>query len=108
MDITAEIHGTSATLTPHGDIDFQHLDQLRHSLDQLPSTVTAVTWDLRDTSFVDVACLHLLRSGDDSPRETGLANLRPQPRRFLAVACEVFPDADFHRYLDGPGAAHAA
>ncbi|MFD0427783.1 STAS domain-containing protein [Streptomyces zhihengii] len=60
MHITTEVRGNCATLTPRGDIDFEHLDQLRTSLDQLPSTVTDVAWDLRDTFFVDIAGLHLL------------------------------------------------
>ncbi|MBM9617635.1 STAS domain-containing protein [Streptomyces zhihengii] len=108
MNITTEIHGTSATLTPHGDIDFQQLAQLRSSVDRLPPAVTDVAWDLRDAPFVDVAGLHLLNTPGDPERATSLTNLHPQHRRLLAVACEVFPEADFDRYLHGPGAARAA
>ncbi|MBM9624381.1 STAS domain-containing protein [Streptomyces zhihengii] len=108
MNITTDIHGTSATLTPHGDIDFQHLDQLRATLHRLPPAVTAVAWDLRDAHFVDVAGLHLLNTADAPARATSLTHLHPQPRRLLTIACELFPDADFDRYLPDAGAPHAA
>ncbi|MBM9624193.1 STAS domain-containing protein [Streptomyces zhihengii] len=107
MNITTEIHGAAATLTPRGDIDFQHLDLLRATLQQLPPTVTNVAWDLRDTPFADVAALHLLSTPGDPQRATSLANLQPQHRRLLTIACELFPDADFDRYLNCPGAPQA-
>lgn len=108
MHITTEIHGAGATLTPHGDIDFQHLAQLRDSVSRLPSAVTEVAWDLRDAPFVDVAGLHLLSARGEPARATSLTNLRPQPRRLLLVASEIFPEAGFGRYVHGPGEAHAA
>lgn len=109
MNITTEIHGSAATLTPRGDIDYQHLDQLRDTLLQLPPSVTAVAWDLRDAPFVDVAGLHLLSTPAEPRRATSLTNLKPQHRRLLTIACELFPDADFDRYLrHGPGAHRAA
>ncbi|MBM9623801.1 STAS domain-containing protein [Streptomyces zhihengii] len=108
MHITTEVRGNCATLTPRGDIDFEHLDQLRTSLDQLPSTVTDVAWDLRDTFFVDIAGLHLLGTPGTPERATSLTNLHPQHRRLLTVACEIFPEAGFDRYLQGPGAQRAA
>ncbi|MBM9623876.1 STAS domain-containing protein [Streptomyces zhihengii] len=101
MNITTEIHGNAATLTPRGDIDYQHLDLLRATLHQLPPTVTDVAWDLRDTPFVDVAALHLLSTPSDPQRATSLTNLQPQHRRLLDIACELFPDADFDRYRPG-------
>ncbi|MFC9266261.1 STAS domain-containing protein [Streptomyces zhihengii] len=108
MHITTEIRGTAATLTPRGDIDYQHLDQLRATVQQLPTSVTDVSWDLRDAPFVDVAGLHLLSTPSDPRRGTSLANLQPQHRRLLTIACELFPDADFDRYLSGSGAHQAA
>ncbi|MFE7385808.1 STAS domain-containing protein [Streptomyces zhihengii] len=108
MNITTEIRGTAATLTPRGDIDFQHLDQLRATLHRLPPSVTNVAWDLRDAPFVDVAGLDLLSTPSDPQRATSLTNLQPQHRRLLTIACELFPDARFDRYLNTPGAHQAA
>ncbi|MBM9624392.1 STAS domain-containing protein [Streptomyces zhihengii] len=108
MNITTEIRGASATLTPYGDIDFLHLDLLRATLHQLPPTVTDVSWDLRDAPFVDVAALHLLSTPTGPQRVMRLANLHPQARRLLTIACDLFPDAGFDRYLNTPGAHQAA
>ncbi|MEU5183354.1 STAS domain-containing protein [Streptomyces longwoodensis] len=55
MDITTAISGTSARITPRGEIDHDTLPSLRAAADALPARVTDVTWNLRHTPFMDVA-----------------------------------------------------
>ncbi|MEU6389064.1 STAS domain-containing protein [Streptomyces sp. NPDC046939] len=107
MNITTELDGDSVTLTPHGDIDFDSLDQLRARLTGLPSEVTRVVLDLHDAPFVDIAGLHLL---DLSPSPVHVTVTAPSPQalRMLRSACELFPHMDFERHLPDAGRTQAA
>ncbi|MEW2515385.1 hypothetical protein [Streptomyces sp. NPDC046870] len=58
MNITTAT-GTSARITPRGDIDHDTLPSLR-AADALPAHVTDLTGNLQHTPFMDVAGLHLL------------------------------------------------
>ncbi|MFI7388129.1 STAS domain-containing protein [Streptomyces sp. NPDC049813] len=107
MNITRELHGSTATLTPHGDIDYDHLGELRACLDRLPRTVTRVVWDLRDTPFVDVAGLHLFDTAPASVREVVVTHLRSQPHRLIETARALFPYLEWDRYRTGPDAQAA-
>ncbi|MEU9521665.1 STAS domain-containing protein [Streptomyces sp. NPDC048224] len=94
MNVTTTIDGTRASLTPHGDIDFDTLSSLRAAVDALPDHVTDLLWDLHHTPFMDVAGLHLLfgpapRGGVD--RTTTVTGLRPQALRMLLLATDVHP-----------------
>ncbi|MEV5899815.1 hypothetical protein [Streptomyces sp. NPDC052127] len=102
MHITTMIVGTAARITPHGAIDYDTLPALRAAAAALPPNVNVVTWDLHDTSFMDVAGLHLLtdrRPQDGPPRRTAVAGPAPQPLRLLRLAAELFPALEFTRLL---------
>ncbi|MEW1890450.1 MULTISPECIES: STAS domain-containing protein [unclassified Streptomyces] len=95
MDITTAIHGTSARITPCGDIDSDTLTPLRAAASALPAYVTEVQWDLRGTPFMDVSGLHLLlppraREGAPECRIT-VTGLQPQPLRLLLLAADMNP-----------------
>ncbi|MEU6173061.1 STAS domain-containing protein [Streptantibioticus parmotrematis] len=86
------VDGTNAAITPHGDIDFDTLPGLLNAARALPATVTAVTWDMYDVPFMDVAGLHLLSSR--RPHRTArFVGLRPQPQRVVTLATHLFPAA---------------
>ncbi|GAA2325548.1 STAS domain-containing protein [Streptomyces kunmingensis] len=102
MNITTELDGHRATLTPHGDIDFDAMDHLQTSLVRLPSAVTRVVWDLHDVPFVDIAGLHLLATSL-GPVQSAVTHLNPQALGMLRLACELFPHMGFERHLpDAP------
>ena len=92
MDITTTITGTTARITPRGDLDFDTLPPLRAAADALPAHVTDLLWDLDHTPFMDLAGLHLLFAptpphGPD--RRTTVTGLRPQPLRLLLLAADT-------------------
>lgn len=94
MNITTIIDGTSARITPYGDIDFDTLPPLRAAADALPSRVTDLMWDLNHTAFMDTAGLHLLfipRPPDGPNRRTTATGLRRQPLRLLLLAADLHP-----------------
>ncbi|MFG3250857.1 STAS domain-containing protein [Streptomyces sp. NPDC048187] len=96
MNVTTTIDGTRASLTPHGDIDFDTLSSLRAAVDALPEHVTELQWDLRHTTFMDVAGLHLLFAPADrvgAARTTTVTGLHPQALRLLLLATDVHPTA---------------
>ncbi|PWI43022.1 STAS domain-containing protein [Streptomyces sp. ICBB 8177] len=94
MYTTTRIDGGNASITPHGDIDYETLPSLLDATRALPVTVTAVVWDLHDVPFMDVAGLHLL--SDRRPGSTvTLLGLRPQSQRLLHLAARVFPAAEW-------------
>ncbi|SCE61136.1 STAS domain-containing protein [Streptomyces sp. OspMP-M43] len=99
--VTTELHGRSATLTPHGDIDHDSLDHLRTCLTGLPDTVAEIIWDLHAVTFVDVAGLHLL-STPTLPAQITLTSLPPQAARLLETAHATFPDQGWDRHLATP------
>ncbi|SEE42276.1 STAS domain-containing protein [Streptomyces sp. 2131.1] len=90
MDITTAVTGTSARITPRGDIDSDALAPLRAAADALPPHVTDVQWDLHDTPFMDVSGLHLLLPATAQRRAT-VTGLRPQPLRLLLLAADINP-----------------
>ncbi|MFG3042242.1 lipid asymmetry maintenance protein MlaB [Streptomyces sp. NPDC048330] len=96
MNITTMITGTTARITPHGEIDFDTLPPLHRVLDRLPLQVTELLWDLEHLSFTDVAGLHLIfgpmAHGRLSCRTT-VTNLRDQPLQLLLTAADLFPAA---------------
>ncbi|MFD8275946.1 STAS domain-containing protein [Streptomyces flaveolus] len=95
MNITTTIDGTSARITPCGDIDYDTLPPLRAAADALPVHVTDLLWDLTHTAFMDVAGLHLLftsaPSGNGPHRRTTVTGLRRQPYRLLLLAADLNP-----------------
>ncbi|MET8585594.1 STAS domain-containing protein [Streptomyces collinus] len=94
MNITTAIDGTTATITPDGDIDFETLPPLRAAADALPAHVSDLLWDLDRTAFVDVAGLHLLfaPAPPHGPNcRVTVTGLRPQPLRLLLLAAETNP-----------------
>lgn len=103
MNITTTIDGTSARISPCGEIDFDTLPLLRAAVDVLPPQVTDLQWDLTLTPFMDVAGLHLLFSpttSGDPERQATVAGLRAQPLSLLLTAADVNPTAfDLSRLL---------
>ncbi|CAL9279820.1 STAS domain-containing protein [Streptomyces olindensis] len=93
MNITTTIDGTSACISPCGEIDFDTLPPLRAAADALPPQVTDVQWDLTRTPFMDVAGLHLLFAphGSGPERRTTVAGLRAQPLWLLLTAADADP-----------------
>ncbi|MEV8129444.1 hypothetical protein AB0P07_36450 [Streptomyces sp. NPDC085944] len=94
MDVITTLDGARASLTPHGDIDFDTLTSLRAAVDALPAHVTDLLWDLHHTSFMDIAGLHLLfdpAAGGGGVRSTAVTGLRPQAMRLLLLATDVHP-----------------
>ncbi|MFB7829321.1 STAS domain-containing protein [Streptomyces hydrogenans] len=96
MNITTTITGTSARISPHGEIDFYTLPPLRTAVNQLPGHVLDLLWDLEHLSFTDVAGLRMLfcpaPQGDPQYR-TAVTNLRDQPLQLLLIAADLFPAA---------------
>ncbi|MEU5822620.1 STAS domain-containing protein [Streptomyces sp. NPDC047803] len=90
MDITTAVTGTSARITPCGDIDSDALAPLRAAAEALPPHVTDVQWDLHDTHFMDVSGLHLLLPASARRRVT-VTGLRSQPLRLLLLATDINP-----------------
>ncbi|MFE6764606.1 STAS domain-containing protein [Streptomyces sp. NPDC057689] len=91
MDITTAVTGTSARITPCGDIDSDALAPLRAAADALPPHVTDVQWDLHDTPFMDVSGLHLLLPASAAQRRVTVTGLRSQPLRLLLLAADINP-----------------
>ncbi|MFE9499086.1 STAS domain-containing protein [Streptomyces collinus] len=94
MNITTTSDGTTARITPRGDIDFDTLPPLRAAADTLPVQVTDLLWDLSHTRFMDIAGLHLLftpAQPDGRGRRTMVTGLRPQPLRLLLLAADTNP-----------------
>ncbi|MFF4845056.1 STAS domain-containing protein [Streptomyces collinus] len=94
MDIITTSDGTTARITPRGDIDFDTLPPLRAAADTLPVQVTDLLWDLSHTRFMDIAGLHLLftpAQPDGRGRRTMVTGLRPQPLRLLLLAADTNP-----------------
>lgn len=107
MNITTTIDGTTARITPYGDIDFDTLPPLRAAAEALPTNVTDLIWDMNHTAFMDTAGLHLLftpRLPDGPNRHTTATGLRRQPLRLLLLAANLDPTTfDITRLLpDAP------
>ncbi|WP_394427981.1 STAS domain-containing protein [Streptomyces sp. SGAir0957] len=98
MDITTELNGHRATLTPHGDIDFDTLDQVQAGVACLPTATTHVVFDLSDVPFVDIAGLRLFDSSRNFAHVT-VVHPNPQALRVLRLAVRLFPHMDFERHL---------
>ncbi|MER7483910.1 hypothetical protein ABTX60_40785 [Streptomyces sp. NPDC126510] len=97
MDITTTVDGTSARISPSGEIDFYTLLPLRAAADTLPPQVTDLQWDLSGTAFMDVTGLNFLFAPaphDSAPgRSTTVTGLNRQPLWLLLLAAEVRPTA---------------
>ncbi|MFB7031611.1 MULTISPECIES: STAS domain-containing protein [unclassified Streptomyces] len=94
MNITTTITGTSARITPHGEIDLDTLPPLRAAVDRLPPHVTGLVWDLEHLSFTDIAGLRLLFGPAPQGsvcRRTSVTSLREQPLQLLLIAADLFP-----------------
>ncbi|PKW05984.1 hypothetical protein SAMN05428944_6977 [Streptomyces sp. 1222.5] len=96
MNITTTIDGTTACITPRGDIDFDTLPPLRTAADTLPAHVSDLLWDLSHTPFMDLAGLHLLFTPTLAApygrgRRTSVTGLRSQPLRLLLLAADTNP-----------------
>ncbi|MEU1280902.1 STAS domain-containing protein [Streptomyces sp. NPDC005805] len=95
MHTTTVIDNGTARITPHGDLGYDALPGLHAETAALPGTVHTITWDMCDTPFMDVAALHLFRDQRQAARLRArtltVTGLRPQPRRLLLLAAELFP-----------------
>ncbi|MFE3265542.1 STAS domain-containing protein [Streptomyces sp. NPDC059215] len=96
---------TAVVFTPRGEIDFDTLTELLARTEELPASVTGVTWDLRQAQFIDVAGLHLLagqrQDCQDAGRILAVVGLERQPRRLLQLAQELFPAGRWEDFLPG-------
>ncbi|MEV7673079.1 hypothetical protein [Streptomyces sp. NPDC088752] len=96
MDITTTIVGTTARISPYGEIDFHTLSPLRMAVERLPVHVDGLLWDLEHLSFTDVAGLRLFfgpaPQGDPYRRVT-VTGLHEQPLQLLLLAADLFPAA---------------
>ncbi|MFJ6252700.1 MULTISPECIES: STAS domain-containing protein [unclassified Streptomyces] len=112
MNVTTTITGTSARLTPHGEIDFYTLSPLRAAVNRLPADVIDLLWDLEHLSFTDVAGLRMLfnPTPQNTPHHrTAVANLRDQPLQLLLIAAGLFPTAyDLSRLIPDTPAGFTA
>ncbi|MFF9477203.1 STAS domain-containing protein [Streptomyces roseolus] len=112
MNVTTTITGTSARLTPQGEIDFYTLSPLHTAVDRLPAGVVDLLWDLEHLSFTDVAGLRVLFSPTPHSgphRRTAVANLRDQPLQLLLIAAGLFPTAyDLSRLIPDTPAGFTA
>ncbi|MFE2538074.1 lipid asymmetry maintenance protein MlaB [Streptomyces sp. NPDC059371] len=103
MRVTTTSDGVTAVITPYGEIDFHVLPRLLTASQDLPPSVTQVTWDLRGARFMDVAGLHLLihqrMTCADTGRTLNVTGLRQQPLRLLQLAAELFPAGEWGGFL---------
>ncbi|MFJ3501661.1 MULTISPECIES: hypothetical protein [unclassified Streptomyces] len=96
MNVTTTITGTTARITPQGEIDLETLPPLRAAVDRLPLHVTDLLWDLEHLSFTDVAGLRLLfgpAPQGEPQRRTTVTGLQDQPLQLLLLAADLFPTA---------------
>ncbi|KAA6211029.1 hypothetical protein [Streptomyces filamentosus] len=96
MNVITTITGTTARVTPYGEIDFDALPSLHAAVDRLPPLVTLLLWDLGYTPFTDVAGLRLVfgHAPESSPhRRTAVTRLHDQPLHLLLLAADLFPAA---------------
>ncbi|MEV5106494.1 STAS domain-containing protein [Streptomyces massasporeus] len=112
MNITTTIDGTSARISPSGEIDLDTLPPLRATVDALPPQVTDLQWDLTGTTFMDITGLNFLFAPaprDGGPdRHTTVTGLGRQPLGLLLLAAEVHPTAfDTSRLMLPMGAGSA-
>ncbi|MGA5900250.1 STAS domain-containing protein [Streptomyces venetus] len=95
MNITTTIDGTTARISPCGEIDYDTLPPLRAAADALPPQVTDLQWDLTGTVFMDVTGLNFLFAPaphDSAPgHRTTVTGLNHQPLWLLLLAAEVRP-----------------
>ncbi|MEU1118072.1 MULTISPECIES: STAS domain-containing protein [unclassified Streptomyces] len=89
MNVTTELNGHSATVTPHGDLDFEQLDHLYGCIRRLPPAITEIRWDLHAVPFMTIAGLHLLDTRTTRLHVT-VVNPAPQPLHLLELAGEMF------------------
>ncbi|MEU8950499.1 STAS domain-containing protein [Streptomyces sp. NPDC048489] len=105
MLFTLSGDGVSAVITPQGEIDFITSPSLHAFLQQLPPSVTGVTWDLRQTRFMDVAGLHLLvhlrQACQDAGRTLTVTGADEPLRRLLQLAHDLFPAGHWDDFLPG-------
>ncbi|MGW4674910.1 STAS domain-containing protein [Streptomyces sp. NPDC004324] len=105
MLLTLTGDGVSAVITPQGEIDFVTSPSLHAFLQQLPPSVTGVTWDLRQTRFMDVAGLHLLvqlrQACQDAGRTLTVTGADEPLRRLLQLAHDLFPADHWDDFLPG-------
>ncbi|MFE5901218.1 hypothetical protein ACFQ67_27905 [Streptomyces sp. NPDC056488] len=92
MNITTTITGTTARITPYGEIDLDTMPVLRVAVDRLPAYVTELLWDLEHLFFTDIAGLRLLFGPDPRYRVT-VTGLQDQPLQLLLLANDLFPTA---------------
>lgn len=105
--ITLSPGGYAATLTVDADIDDRARPAIEGAATGLPPSVRRLTLDLARVDFVDSALLHLLLTVDGCVTRRGgllrIVGLHPQPRRLLALAADVRPEANWSDYLRSPG-----
>ncbi|BDM74460.1 hypothetical protein HEK616_79470 (plasmid) [Streptomyces nigrescens] len=105
MLISTTHDGATAVISPVGEIDFVALPELLAAAQELPRSVSQVTWDLREALFMDVAGLHLLVHQRlaclDTDRTLTVTGLHQQPLRLLRLAQELFPAEDWGDFVAG-------
>lgn len=109
VNITTTIHGTTARITPYGDIDFDTLPPLRAAAEALPAHVTDLIRDLNHTAFMDTAGLHLLCAPRPPARPPGPSHDRD--RTTPPAAAPAAPGrrpAPHHLRQHPPAPRHAA
>ncbi|KAA0941539.1 STAS domain-containing protein [Streptomyces apricus] len=109
--LTTTMHGSGTVIAPHGDIDHETLPDLLDTVPELPASVTHLTWDFRQTAFIDVAGLHLLdqqrHACRDADRVLVVTHLAAQPLRLLHLAHELCPAEHWDDFLPDRGATAA-
>ncbi|MER7983686.1 STAS domain-containing protein [Streptomyces sp. NPDC095817] len=109
MIVKTSIIGTTAVISPHGDIDFDSLPHLVTAADELPAVVTRVIWDFQAVSFIDSAGLDLLtcqrRTCQALNRTLTVSGLPGQGRRLLSLSEDLFPTGNWDDFIPADTAA---
>jgi anti-anti-sigma factor len=89
LTLTCSSDAGAVIMIPHGDLDFDTLPTVGRAVSALPPATRALTLDMSDVPFMDVAGLHLLaqlhRYGLQGRRSVSTVGWRPQPQRVLRL-----------------------
>ncbi|WP_030323635.1 ANTAR domain-containing response regulator [Streptomyces sp. NRRL B-3229] len=102
LTVEGRVDGSTAVLTPHGNLVHGCADTLSKALARLPEGIDRVELDLRGVTFMDTAGLQLLEVLDTYGRRRGVpvsaTGWNEQPQRVLKTA-----GLDPEDPLNGPG-----
>ncbi|CAM5278018.1 ANTAR domain-containing protein [Streptomyces griseorubiginosus] len=102
LTVEGRVDGTTAVLTPRGNLVHGCADTLSRALARLPEGIDRVELDLRGVTFMDTAGLQLLEVLDTYGRRRGVpvsaTGWNEQPQRVLKMA-----GLDPEDPLNGPG-----